>query len=75
MACKLLNPQCALHVRFQLGALTEVKEACAEPEAVVVPSIAIGKNLFLHLSEVIVVLADPWRVSADLLHFVILRNH
>ena len=62
-------------MRFQLGALTEVKEACAEPEAVVVPSVAIGKYLFLHLSKVIVVLTDPWGVSADLLHFVILRNH
>jgi hypothetical protein len=62
-------------VRFQFGALTKVKEACAKPEAVVVPAVSIAKHLFLHLSEVIVVLTDPWGVSADLLHFVILRNH
>ena len=62
-------------MRFQLCALTEIKEACTEAEAVVVSSVAIGKHLFLHLCKVIVVLPHTGGVSADLLHFVVLRDH
>jgi hypothetical protein len=45
-------------MRFELSALTEIKESCPKTEAVVLPTFTVCKYFFLQLLKIIFVLAN-----------------